>query len=322
MPYFYMLFRRIARLRVPAFAALLVGLVACDRTDVFDPDGSIVTDALDEGIAIGDEAGDQLGEPAFAIRYAGGIPIGMNAQPIDEFGEYYNGAKLTIGPARLMKELPEIKARGAKIALMMAGNHRYYLDANGRFSLTKWKARIDRYKNIKFDAYITDGTIVGHYMVDEPGDPRNWGGKPIPPSTLDEMGRYSKQLWPKMPTIVRQAPDYWKSPPRYVDAAWAQYLSRRGPVKDYARKVVADAQRNGMGLVVGLNVLKGGTPNGTKMTASQVEQFGSALLSSSYPCAFFSWQYNSSYLSSSSIKAAMKKLRTQAQNRSTKACRG
>jgi hypothetical protein len=48
---------------------------------------------------------------------------------------------------------------------------------------------------------------------------------------------------------------------------------------------VADAQARGLGLVVGLNVLHGGTPTGTKMTPSQVVAWGSALLSSTYPCA-------------------------------------
>jgi len=57
------------------------------------------------------------------------------------------------------------------------------------------------------------------------------------------------------------------------------------------------------------------------MNATEVQTYGSALLSSSYPCAFISWQYNSTYLSSSSIKSAMDVLRNKAQNRSAKTCR-
>jgi hypothetical protein len=135
------------------------------------------------------------------------------------------------------------------------------------------------------------------------------------------MARYSKQRWPKMATIVRVHPSYFKSSPRYVDAAWAQYLSRRGSVRDYIRESVAAAQRRNLEVIVGLNVIHGGTPNKTKMTASQVESYGSALLSSSYPCAFLSWKYNDNYLSSSSITSAMKKLRQKAEGRSRKSCR-
>jgi hypothetical protein len=85
--------------------------------------------------------------------------------------------------------------------------------------------------------------------------------------------------------------------------------------------VVGDAQRKGLALVVGMNVLKGGSPNGTKMTPSEVEQWGSALLSSSYPCAFINWTYNSDYFSSSGIRSAMSTLRKKAENRSSKSCK-
>jgi len=70
-----------------------------------------------------------------------------------------------------------------------------------------------------------------------------------------------------------------------------------------------------------LNIIRGGNNLG-RMTAQQIKTFGAALLNSSYPCAFISWQYNSSYLSSASIKDAMSYLRSKAQSRSTKSCRG
>ena len=101
-----------------------------------------------------------------------------------------------------------------------------------------------------------------------------------------------------MPTVVRVAPSYLSNDHKYLDAAWAQYLWRRGDVKKYIAESVSDAQQRGLGLVVGLNVLHGGSPTGTKMTASEIEEFGSALLSSSYPCAFLSWKYESGYVSS------------------------
>lgn len=92
-------------------------------------------------------------------------------------------------------------------------------------------------------------------------------------------------------------------------------------MKDYIRRHVADAQRTGLAPVVGLNLLRGGTPNRTKMTARQVQSYGSALLSSSYPCAFVSWQYNDAYLSNRSMKSAMKSLRQKAEGRSSRSCR-
>ena len=145
---------------------------------------------------------------------------------------------------------------------------------------------------------------------------------PVSPSTVDQMGQYSKQIWPNLVTIVRSEPRFFSSNPRYVDAAWAQYLARRGDVYDYIKRNVSEAQSRGLALIVGLNLIGGGNPNGTWMNASEVQTYGSALLSSSYPCAFISWQYNSTFLSPTSIKSAMDVLRNKAQNRPAKSCRG
>jgi hypothetical protein len=70
-----------------------------------------------------------------------------------------------------------------------------------------------------------------------------------------------------------------------------------------------------------LNVIKGSLTKGT-VSASQVKLYGTALLSSSYPCAFISWQYRDDYFSSGGIKDAMSYLRGKAENRSFKTCRG
>ncbi len=57
------------------------------------------------------------------------------------------------------------------------------------------------------------------------------------------------------------------------------------------------------------------------MSASEVEDYGSALLASTYPCAFINWKYTSTYMNNSGIKSAMSALRRKAESRSTKSCR-
>jgi hypothetical protein len=202
-----------------------------------------------------------------------------------------------------------------------AGSPRYYKE-NGHFSLSKWKARVNRFRGINLSSFIQDGTIIGHYMIDEPNDPANWRGQRVSPSVLEEMAKYSKQLWPNMATIVRTEPGYLARNHRYLDAAWAQYLSRKGSPEGFIRRNAAEAQSRGVRLVVGLNVLKGGTPHGTKMTASQVKSWGSTLLNGSYPCAFISWTYNTRFLSSRGMSEAMGALRSKAESRSNRSCRG
>jgi hypothetical protein len=312
--------RQVERLRAPMLAVALIAFGACEGSNSIGPDSS----SLPGTEAVPTDAGVQaipVSQPEFATAFAGGIPFGTSALPTSWFGSRYNGALRNIWPGSLVSELAAIKARGGKVVLMFAGNEKYYKDGSGHFSLTKWKDRIDRFRSVNFNSYVNDGTIIGHYLIDEPNDPSNWNGQPVSASTVDEMGRYSKQLWPGMPTIVRTEPAYFSFNPRYVDAAWAQYLSRRGNVNDYIRKQVSDAQNRGLQLVVGMNVIKGGTPNGTQMSASEVKEWGSTLLSSSYPCAFISWQYSSSYLNNSGIEDAMSYLRNKAENRSSRSCR-
>jgi hypothetical protein len=322
--------RRAARFRAIIVASVLLGASACDgdRLGPVDTDG-VPTATLDEQSystteTLADpQTGPSTEELSATVSFAGGIPIGTFAQPNSAFGPLYNGAMRTLKPWELLVNLAAIRARGGRVVLMFAGNDRHYRDGSGHFDFNKWKARIDRFRRINFSSYINDGTIIGHYLLDEPNDPTNWNGRAVPASTVEEMAKYSKQIWPNLTTIVRTESTYlakWSGTYRYLDAAWAQYLHRRGDVDGFLSRNVADAKRKGLALVVGLNILKGG-PNRTKMTASQVQSWGSALLSSSYPCAFISWQYDASYLSSSSIKEAMSVLRSKAQNRSSKSCR-
>jgi uncharacterized membrane protein YgcG len=259
--------------------------------------------------------------PAFASSFRGGIPIGTFAQPTSAFGDRFNGALRNDQPKQLLKELAAIRARGGKVVLTLTQSQSHYKDGNGHFDLGKWKARVDRYKGINFSSYLNDGTVIAHYLIDEPNDPNNWKGKPVPPSVLEEMARYSKQRWPNLPTVVRADPSYLGTNHRYLDAAWAQYLHRRGPADAYLRRAVADAQKRGLGLVVGMNILKGG-PNKRPMTASQLKEWGSALLSGSYPCAFISWTYDKRYISRSDVAAAMSHLAAKARSKSARSCRG
>ena len=88
----------------------------------------------------------------------------------------------------------------------------------------------------------------------------------------------------------------------------------------FNRLYVADAQKLGLALITGLNIKRGG-PNGRTMTPNEIKTWGSTLLSSSYPCAFISWQWDANYYALTGVKDAMKYLRGKAQNRVSKTCR-
>jgi hypothetical protein len=313
------------RFRAPLFAALILAL-ACNSTDSptsansADPADNTPDDTRIVPLGSGEIADTSL----TSLSYAGGIPIGLFHLPTSYYGSRYNGAVHAAGPTDLMSKLSAIKARGGKVVLSLSGSQRYYKDSQGHFSFTKWKARVDRFRNMRFSSYISDGTIVGHYLIDEPQDAANFNGQRVGGATLEAMAKYSKQLWPSMATIVRAEPYLiqWNGTYRYLDAAWAQYLWRKGNVNDYLRKNVSYAQKMGLALVVGLNVPDGGSPHQSTMSPSEVQSWGSALLNSSYPCAFLSWKHGDGALLTSSMKSAMDYLRRKAQSRSFKSCRG
>jgi hypothetical protein len=298
------------RLRACLLVSLALTVGACDGADR-------LTDPADNPTGVA-----TAGPVAFAEgTFRGGIPIGTFAQPTGAFGDRFNGALRNDWPQYLLKELAAIKARGGKVVLMFAQSQQHYKDQSGHFDLGKWKARIDRYKGVNFSSYVNDGTVIAHYLIDEPNDPVNWNGQPVPPSVLEEMAEYSKRLWPTLPTVVRAEPGYLGTNHRYLDAAWAQYLLRKGTAADYLRRNVAEAEKKGLGLIVGMNLLKGG-PNLREINASELKEWGATLLSGSYPCAFISWIYDARYMERSDIKEAMDFLAEKARSRQAKSCRG
>ena len=306
--------RRTGRFRAPLFAVLILVLASCNSTDAFNPEGTVDPATVDD---LGGAGAVPVEEPSFATSYAGGIPMGLFQTPYGSIGSTYNGTLRNIYPNNLVDELRAIKSRGGKVVLNLAGAPSRY-KVNGYFSLSKWKASVDRFKNTNFSAFITDGTIIGNFLIDEPNSKKRWG-KPISASTIEEMARYSKMRWSGMATLARVRPDYLNNSHRYLDGAWSQYHSRFGDPGKYIAHDIAVAKNKGLALVTGMNVLKGN--GGSKMSASQVKSWGGALLNNSYVCAFVSWTYNSNYLSTRAMKDAMKSLRNKAQNRSFKKCR-
>lgn len=312
MTYLFKLAQRTARLRALPVLALAATLSACDA------------DRLTNSSEDAAPAAEPFTPPTalYAESFRGGIPFGTWGVPTSQFGPVYNGAHRNIWPEELLSELAAIKSRGGRVILSLVGNERHYRDSRGHFNLSMWKARLDRFKSVNFNSYLEDGTIIGNYLIDEPNDAFNWGGEPVPGSMVETMAQYSKQLWPNMATIVRAEPGYMArtgGPYRYLDAAWAQYVVRKGEPDDYIRENVAQAQNLGLALVTGLNISKGSATGG-EMSASLVQSAGSTILAQSYPCAFISWEWRDAYMARSDIKNAMAVLSQKAENHAARSC--
>jgi len=234
----------------------------------------------------------------------------------------------------MLPVIVEVKAKGGRMVLKLSGGSASHVkNADGTFNLTKWKAVVDRFRAVNLAPYITDGTIVGHYLIDEPNMAHRWGGKIIPQATIEAMAKYSKQIWPTMPTIVRVVPTWLAAAPvtyTYLDAGWAQYTAVKGDATKWVTAEVTAAKAKGLGLVVSLNVLDGGngssgirgvTSGKYSMSASELRSYGTALLNQTYTCAFYQWMHNSTYFGRSDIKSAMSELSTKARAHVKTSCK-
>ena len=131
--------------------------------------------------------------------------------------------------------------------LKLQGRDSFVKVADGTFSLTKWKALVARYQSVNIAPYIADGTIIGHYLIDEPHIAHRWGGKIISQATLEAMAQYSKlllahndDLRPVVPSWPRGRTDHSQPP----DAGW-RFSTRRaeGMSPPSARPEVAAAKK-------------------------------------------------------------------------------
>lgn len=229
----------------------------------------------------------------------------------------------------VMQKLEEARRTNGRVLLNFSGNAGKFTDQNG-FNLERWKQFVDEYRGLDFSPYIADGTLMGNFIMDEPSDPSNWNGHVVTPATVDEMARYSKEIWPDLPAIIRAWPDYMKGYNfRYLDAIWAQYHARFGDIDAFIEDNVRLAKQSGLALVTGLNAVAGGTDPSMKgyhndrlaMTAAQVRQWGNKLLDEPYFCAFFMFRFYPDYFGRPDIQAEMNELSQRASNRPVKECR-
>jgi hypothetical protein len=289
---------------------------------------------------------DPVGSPVEPTGPAAAVLDTRSSQPGIVFGSWsmensylnsvhtgwMNGGSLD--PSNILSRLSGARAKGGRVVIKLSkGRDHYVKNSDGTFSLSKWKSLVSRFKSVNLDPYISDGTIITHYLIDEPHRATRWGGKVISQSTLEAMAQYSKELWPQMTTVVRVVPSYLASASltyKHLDAGWTQYVVGKGDAAKWVAAETAAAKRKGLGLVVGLNVLDGGngsskirgwTSGKWAMSASEIRNYGSAMLAESYACAFFNWTHDIEYYGRSDIKSAMADVSAKAKAHAKTSCR-
>ncbi|HEX6614840.1 MAG TPA: hypothetical protein VF046_00900 [Gemmatimonadales bacterium] len=262
----------------------------------------------------------------------GGIPFGLWGMTGRKLVDPYTSAMQPAQPDTILLDLAAARARGARIVVNFTGGATTNVtDSVGHFDYGRWKARLDRFLPIvdQLNAYVSDGTLLAYLMIDEPFATNTWGGQAVPRATLDQMAQYSKSLFPELATAVRAAPSELQGYPwQYLDVSWAQYTVKKGPIDSYVQAQVSAARGQGLGLVVGLNISKGGdgsSGNGTtdawSMSGAEILAYGRPMLDDPYPCAFISWDNRSSVITRTDVAAALQELATAAAAHAASACR-
>jgi hypothetical protein len=238
----------------------------------------------------------------------------------------HTGSKLggAISPSNVLSVLAEARARKGRVLLKFSmGADSYVKNADGTFSFSKWKTLVARFRNLNLNPYIADGTLLGHFLIDEPHRTVKWGGKVISHATLEAMAQYSKQLWPGLNTFTHTQMAWLANTSvtfRHLDAGWAQYTANKGEVTKWITTEINYAKRKGLGLMTGLNALNGGSSkNG--MSANEIRTYGTKLLNQSYACAFMVWAYDAGYYGRSDIKSALADISAKARNHVKTSCK-
>lgn len=279
-----------------------------------------------------------------------GIPFGPPKLPPKAFGKLFSGTKLAPSPESIVSTLTQARASGRRVFIILVGPQHHSQNSDGTFNLDRWKARIDRFRGIDLSEFVDDRTIIAHQLLSEAKARSEWGGIVVPNHVLDEMARFSKEIWPAMATVLRTDPSdlevhaagYKNSWPcwrwRHLDAASARYLVRKGNAERFAANQQASADRQHLGLAVGLNVVSGGDGSSGipgwaagkwAMSPDELRSYGSEMLRGTRPCAFELWRYETPgsefedfyYFRRPDITAAMAELAALAARSPARSCR-
>jgi hypothetical protein len=236
----------------------------------------------------------------------GGIPFGHFKEP--KPGSYLRTGGYLIVPQGELEQLPGIKTRGGRVVVNVVGGGKCALDAYGQFQMSLWQAcwrlNLTSANRAKVRAYADSGVVVGTYLIDEPNLVKRWGT--ISPQQVCQMGAFARNELPGIPVLVRAAAT-WLGTCEAIDAAWSQYGSRRGvSAEDYRDEHLAAAKSRGYELVFSLNALNDDGA-GTDMTPAQVVDYGTALMVPGV-CAFFVWEYATTWSERPEIRTALDSL--------------
>lgn len=255
---------------------------------------------------------------------AGGIPFGPWRLPDSLFHAPYTGTVLALRPADAIARLDAARQSHVHVIVILERSRRYHQNPDKSLSLASWKREIEQFRGIDFGPYVADGTIIGHMLIDEPHDPTNWNGAPVPFAVIDSAATFSKSLWPTLPTGVTSPPNFladgtWTS----LDWSFAQYRPNKGDLASWLARQADAARRSGLGFILSINVLEG-NGRGAPLAADQLRRFGLMMAAQTDACALTMWKYdekNPAFFQAPDVQAAIAAVAAAAAAHPARSCR-
>ena len=214
-----------------------------------------------------------------------------------------------------VKILDRARQDHAHIFITMAGGRNRFQDEHGAFSLDMFQSQIERFRGLDLSSYVKDGTVLGHLMFDEPHDPTNWDGRPVPPSVVDQAAKISKELWPYLPTSIGSPPTYITKdgPMKYLDYCSAAYARKQGPFSAWLDRQVTTARAGKVKLVVTINVLdfagKGmRAENLRSMSSTDLESLATTALDNPYVAAVLMWKWDPDFTAIPGVQRSIERM--------------
>jgi hypothetical protein len=171
-------------------------------------------------------------------------------------------------PNGVVTRIIAARQKGQKLILCLAGCPHDPVKTNGRFDINKWKLAIDQYNTSAIRdtiaSAVSDGTVVGNGMMDEPEN-SDWGPDgAVTRPMLDDMATYAKQYFPSLPMGVNFGPTgyRWRTGEHLTKLDYAinqyNYWITNGNVAAWRDNVLARSAVDGVRPAFSINILDGG----------------------------------------------------------------
>ena len=275
-----------------------------------------------------DTVRDTLRVPAQFRSFAFG-PQGMYQGPGSADG--FTAGQSYADPRGLLALLARLRANGQSAFLALTGGHHAQYITAGRFDFEKWKAGTARYTTpvlkTALQEAVADGTVLGYVMLDEPQH-ASWGGA-LTKATVDSMAAYCREVLPFLPCGVA-VNHRWRAHERYrvLDFIMAQTWMETGTAAAFRDSAVATARREGVALVLAINLFgaaqtPGCEPRGRQclMRPAEVREWGRAFVTEPYACALTMWRYEAGMWGRPEYQAEFRDIASIAKQRVAKECR-